>query len=294
MFDFFRKNTDNEAFVDSPMRDNWYQASSYWMSSFALITTVNEEGVTSIGPYQLTFPFEVINDRSFMVISRPTSNTATNIRRTKKCALNFVEFNRRQIKTILDFGYPGQAPEEKMKDSCFTLVDSPTPGRESSATHPKIVKEAFQVYECTWEEERHIENFLKRSTSAHFLLRIENILLKETWKKNLENGGTRMPRMPLTVGFRGGAKFWFAEPKKAFWLPIPTDKGAKYESVLYEANRLDDEIRFTVEAGKELTGIPKPFIRTALKGIVKEARARGVKTVDRDFILMLNKERDES
>jgi flavin reductase (DIM6/NTAB) family NADH-FMN oxidoreductase RutF len=292
MFSFFRKKTDNEPFVHSPMRDNWYQSSSYYCSSFALITSVNEEGVTSIGPYQLTFPFEVINDRSFMVISRPTSNTATNVRRTKKCALNFVEFDRRQIKTILDFGYPGQAPEEKMKDSCFTLIDSPTPGRESSNTHPKIIKEAFQVYECTWEEEREFDKFLRRSTSAHLLLRIENILLKETWKKNLENGGERMPRMPITFGFRGGAKFWFAESKPAFWLPIPANKGPRHEAVLYEANRIDEEVRFTAEASKELTGIPKPFLRTALKGIVKEAKDRGVTTIDRDCILMLNKERD--
>ena len=94
MFGFFRRSTRNEAFVDSPMRDNWYQSSSYYVSSFALITTLDETGATNIGPYQLTTPFEVINDRSFMVISRPTSNTVANVRRTKKCALHFVEFNR--------------------------------------------------------------------------------------------------------------------------------------------------------------------------------------------------------
>lgn len=293
MLNFFRKSTRNEAFVDSPMRDNWYQTSSYYVSSFALITTVDEAGVTSIAPYQLTSPFEVINDRSFMVISRPTSNTTANVRRTKQCALNFVEFNRRQLKTILGLGYPGQTTAEKMKDNCFTLVDSPTKGREPSATCPKIIKEAFQVYECTWEEEREFESkFLQRSTSAHLVLRINNILLKETWKKNLEGGGTRMPNMPITYGFRGGSKFWFAQPKPAFWLPIPTNKGPKYEVVLYEANRIDNDIKFTVEASKELTGIPRPFLRTALKGIVQTAKERGVTLVDRDFILALNKERE--
>ncbi|MEO8223894.1 MAG: hypothetical protein ABI661_03745, partial [Gammaproteobacteria bacterium] len=227
-----------------------------------------------------------------LLCSRPTSNTTANVRRTKKCALNFVEFDRKQLKTILDFGYPGQTPEEKMKDNCFTLVDSPTPGREPSDTCPKIIKEAFQVYECTWEEEREFEKFLQRSTSAHLVLRIENILLKESWKKNLDDGGERMPRLPVTYGFRGGTKFWFAEPKKAFWLPIPANKGPKYEVVHYEANRIDEEIKFTLEASKELTGIPRPFLKTALKGIVKQARERGVTTIDRDFILLLNKERD--
>ena len=58
-------DTKNEAFVSSPMRDNWYQSSAYYTSSFALITTVNEAGVTSIGPYQLSFPFEVLKRRSW-------------------------------------------------------------------------------------------------------------------------------------------------------------------------------------------------------------------------------------
>jgi len=294
MFNFLRKRAYDESFVESPMHNNWYQASSYYLSSFALITTVNEAGVTSIGPYQLSFPFEVINDRSWMVISRPTSNTATNIRRTKQCALNFVEFNRKQIKTILDFGYPGQTPEDKMKDSCFTLIESPTPERASNDIFPKIVKEAFQVYECTWEEERRFEErFLINSTSAHFVLRINRILLKERWKENLEHGGTRMPRMPLTYGFRGGEKFWFAQPKRAFWLPIPSDKGPKSEAVHYEANRIDEEVKFTLEASKKLTGIPKPFLRSALKGIVKQAKERGVSEIDADFIDLLNKERDD-
>jgi len=97
---WLRPNTFNEPFVDSPLRNNWYQASSYFVSSFALITTVAEDGSTNIGPYQLSFPFEVINDFSWMVISRPSSNTTANLRRTKKCALNFIEFNKKQIQIV--------------------------------------------------------------------------------------------------------------------------------------------------------------------------------------------------
>lgn len=290
---WFRRRTDDEPFVDSPMRDNWYQASSYFVSSFALITSLAEDGSTSIGPYQLTFPFEVINDRSFMVISRPTSNTVAHVRRTGKCVLNFVEFDRRRLQTIVDFGYPGQTPAEKQKYNPFTLVDSPTPGRTRAEGCPQIIREAFQVYECTWAAEREFEQkILQRSTSAHLLLRIDGILLKESWKKNLEDGGERMPRMPLTMGFRGGRKFWFAEMRRAFWLPVPTDKGPKHETILYEANRLDDEVRFTADACKELTGVPKVFLKTVLSGIVKQAKERGVATVDRDFVVRLNQERN--
>ena len=130
-----------------------------------------------------------------------------------------------------------------------------------------------------------------QSTSAHLVLRIDNILLKQSWKDNLENGGTRMPRLPITYGFKGGEKFWFAAPRRAFWLPIPSDKGPKHETVLYEANRLDDEVRFTANAAKQLTGIPKPFLKTALKGIIKEAKAQGVVRVDSAFVDKINAER---
>jgi len=215
-------STDNEPFVVSPMRDNWYQASSYYTSSFALITTVNEEGLTSIGPYQLSFPFEVIERRSWMVVSRPGSNTHKNVSRTHKCALNFVEYDKDQIETILKFGYPGQEPVEKMAYNTFDLVDSPTPGRESNDIFPKIINQAYQVYECTLDTDRINENpILRDSISAHLLLNIDNILLKERWLNNLRNGGTEMPDVPLTYGFRGASKFWFGKRATPYALPIP-------------------------------------------------------------------------
>ena len=114
----------------------------------------------------------------------------------------------------------------------------------------------------------------------------------ETWAKNLADGATRLPNVPLAYGFRDGAKFWFAEHRKPFWFPTPTDKGPKEESVLYEANRLDpDNVQFTREACKQLTGIPKPFLKTALKGIIKRAKEDGVELVDVDYVKKLNDER---
>jgi len=285
-------DTQHEAFVPSPMRDNWYQASAYYTSSFALITTVNEAGVTSIGPYQLSFPFEVIQRRSWMVVSRPNSNTHVNVTRTCKCALNFVEYDDEHIKRILEFGYPGQTPEEKMVNNPFTLIDSPTPGRESSDIYPKIIQEAYEVFECTLDVERINENpILRDSVTAHLLLNIDNILLKETWMENLGDGGTRMPNAALTYGFRGASKFWFGEPKPAYALPIP-DMGPNHEVVNYIANRLDEDVKFSMEACKQLTGIPKAFLKPALEGILAEAKKRGATQIDLEFVQRLNKERD--
>jgi hypothetical protein len=294
LLDIFRShpNTINEKFVESPMRDNWYQASSYYPSPFALITTVNEDGETNIGPYQLTFPFEVIKGRSFMLCSRKDSNTDRHLQRTKVAALNFVEFDKAKLKKIVSMGYPGQTTKEKLQDNPYTLVDSPTPGRESDGDRfPKIIKEAIQVYEVEVDVEQPIRN--DGNTPSYFVLRIEKILMKETWQKNLSDGVTQLPNIPLAYGFRDGARFWFAEHKKPFWFPTPTDKGPKEESILYEANRLDAEhVQFTRDACKELTGVPRPFIKTVLKGIIKRAKEDGVEVVDVDYVKKINAERN--
>lgn len=282
---------DNDSFVVSPMRDNWYQASSYYASSFALITTVNEEGLTSIGPYQLSFPFEVIGRYSWMVVSRPGSNTHTNVSRTRKCALNFVEYDKDLIETILKFGYPGQTPAEKMAYNPFDLTESPTPGRESGHIFPQIIAQAYQVYECTLDVDRIAENpILRDSTSAHLLLNIDTILLKRRWLDNLEGGGETMPDVPLTYGFRGASKFWFGERAEPYALPIP-DLGPRHEVVFYEANRLDDDIRFTEDACRQLTGIPRAFLTQALQGIIAVAKKDGVTMIDLDYVQKLNAER---
>jgi hypothetical protein len=226
-----------------------------------------------------------------MVISRPSSNTVSNVRRTGKCALNFIEYDREAIETILKFGYPGQAPAEKMAYNTFRLMDSPTPGR-SGAGFPQILADAFQVFECTLDVERINENpILRDSDSAHLLLNIDNILVKESWRARIDGSGDAMPRIPLTYGFRGASTFWFGETQPAYKLPIP-DLGAKHEVVLYEANRLDDEVRFTADACKELGGVPKPFLKTVLLGIIKQAKAQGITTVDRAFVEKLNQQRN--
>jgi len=227
-----------------------------------------------------------------MLCSRQNSNTDQHLKRTKVCALNYIEFDKKKLKKIVSMGYPGQTTAEKMKDNPYTLIDSPTPGRKADGDiYPHIIKEAFQVYECVVDTTQPIRDDGK--TPEYFVLKIERILMKETWQKNLAEGATRLPNIPLAAGFRDGSKFWFAEQKQPFWFPTPTDKGPKEEAVLYEANRLDpDNVQFTREACKQLTGIPRPFLKTALKGIIKQAKEDGVSLVDIDYVKKLNEERE--
>ena len=179
-----------------------------------------------------------------------------------------------------------------MEYNCFDLIDSPTPGREPDERHPQILADAYQVFECTLDVDRINENpILRDSPSAHLLLNIDNILIRDDWVENLDGHGDKMPNIAMTYGFRGGDNFWFGQPQPAYSLPIP-DMGANHELIHYEANRLDDEVRFTMDACRQLTGIPNAFVRNVLTGIVKQAKARGVTNVDEEFVIALNKERE--
>lgn len=274
------------------MHDNWYQSSSYFCSSFSMITSVNEEGVTSIGPYQLSFPFGVINRREWIVISRRGSNTSTNVKRIKKCAMNFVEYDKRFIKHIVDLGYPGQKPNEKMEDCPFELEDSPTEAYRNDPERPKVIKNAFQVFECNLND--NPEDFYYKGTeySEYMLLAIQKLYLREHWSNNLDLGDDmKIPNLPICYGFRNANQFWFAEQKEPYWLPTPEGKGAKHDAVMYIANRIDEEVTFTENACKQLTGIPKVFVKTALKGIIAEAKKQGITEINQSFVEMINHKR---
>jgi flavin reductase (DIM6/NTAB) family NADH-FMN oxidoreductase RutF len=285
---------ETEPFVNVPVRDNFYQSSSFFPMPFALITTINERGTTSIGPHSLVFPFDISESHSMMLVSRASSNTATNLRRVGKCALNFVEFNRDWLKLIVDLGYPGQTPEEKMKDMPFKLVPTKTKAFADDPDYPLIMQDAFQVYECVMDGtfEYHpsrqaaaplIENF--------FALRVENVLLKETFKQKLDNR-REFPDMPLSYGFRGGDEFWFAQHSQPFFFPVPRNKGQAHGKIFYMANKINPEVRFTEDACKQLVNVPTVFLDAVLKGLTEEANKQGVKMIDVDFVKAVEAQRN--
>ena len=50
-------------------------------------------------------------------------------------------------------GFPGDTPEEKMKDCIFTLEEGLMAEENSNEKFPQVVAESFQVMECTWMRE---------------------------------------------------------------------------------------------------------------------------------------------
>jgi flavin reductase (DIM6/NTAB) family NADH-FMN oxidoreductase RutF len=278
--------SDIDGFVASPLRDNFYQTSAFIPMSFALVTTVHEDGSTGIGPHALCFPFSITRPYSMLLISRASSATAGNIRRTGKCALSYLEFDRAQLAAISRLGLPGQALDAKQRDMPFTLVPSTDPDRAADAEAPRVIAEAFQVMECTWDRSYDLDRAPAgggEPGANHFVLQIDHLWLKPRWRPTLTDGGP-FPAMPVFYGFRNPGDFWFAEHAEPFSVPLPKVQGLEGQGIFYLANRLDDAVRFTREACEQLTGIPKPFVKEALLGIIAAARAAGVTEVDPGFL----------
>ena len=281
-------------FVEIDPVDNFYQASSFIPMSFALITTVHETGETGIGPHALLYPFGITKPYSMMLISRPSSGTAANIRRTGKCALNYVPFDRERLQGIANLGYPGMPLEDKIKANPYTMIDSPSPERAADADFPDIIDEAFQVFECTWDDRFDLQSktdAFGRHYDSHFNLMIDSILVREKYAPGIEKGEI-FPNTPIFYGFRANRGFWLAKHEAPFSIPLPKVDGMTTQSLIYLANRINSNVRFTDEACKKLTGIPEPFMKDALKGIVEHALADGVTDVDEAYLAKVNAERE--
>jgi flavin reductase (DIM6/NTAB) family NADH-FMN oxidoreductase RutF len=272
------------------LRDNFYQACSFLPFPFALITTMNERGFTSIGPYALQFPLQISEQYSMLLVSRAGSNTATNLRRNGKCALNYIEFDKELLESVVDLGYPGVTPEKKMENTPFTMIKTPTQRFRDDPEFPLILEQAFQVYECVVDGE--FEYRPKRQAAASLAedfiaLKVENIMLRKSFKKKLDKRD-EFPNMPLSYGFRGGSEFWFTSHREPFHFPIPRGKELEPEFVFQIANKLDPRIKFTMDACAALVVIPAPFLEPALGVFVTKAKQEGTDTVDLHFVKSAN------
>ncbi len=294
-----RKSTNPaEPFVRLHPKDNFYQSTSFFPMPFAMITTVDENGTTSIGPHSLTFPFDLIEEPSMMLVSRASSNTSTNLRRGSKAALCFVEWHKPWLQEIVNLGYPGQTPEEKMAKTCFELEKSPSPEYQDDPEFPLIMKDAFQVYECEingefeWKPHRETD---EDSRENFWNLSVKNILLRESFERKLVEQ-KEFPHIPISFGFRHNEnerRFFFASHSKPFPVHIPVSDAKAAQSIWYDANKMDPDVRFTQESCVALADIPKPFRKLALKGIIKAAKEEGVTMVDEDFVAKVNAERNQ-
>ena len=103
--------------------DNFYQTSLFFPMPTVVISTLCEDGTTTLGPYSLVQPYYVAGkDFYAMLLScRNSSNTAQNILRNGKCAINFVDDKPKTFKECVKLSWPGDKPEDKMPGCNFRL-----------------------------------------------------------------------------------------------------------------------------------------------------------------------------
>lgn len=292
--------------------DNFYQTSSFFPMPTVLVSTIDDEGNTSIGSYSLCFPYYVAGKEYYAMIleCRNSSNTAQNLLKRPKCALNFLPDNKKYFKETVRLGFPGDTSKEKMKDLLFKLEDSQV---IESTPRPKIISEAFQVFECTWMsdlEEAYLDkpgnlegyeppyrnfNGITSKFGAHFILRIDKILMKENYHSSIINGVKKnnFPSVPVDYGYRDNTHFWYSSSKKYRSEPVPAPKSINIDTVRYAVDRTDPDITFTDEACLRLARVPRIFLKAAIDGCVKWAKENNVSVITEKEMDIINDKRSK-
>jgi flavin reductase (DIM6/NTAB) family NADH-FMN oxidoreductase RutF len=292
--------------------DNFYQTSLFFPMPTVVISTLCEDGTTNLGPYSLVQPYYVAGKDYYAMLlcCRNSSNTAQNILRTGKCAINFIDDNPKTFKEAVKLSWPGDKPSEKMPKCNFRLEKSLIEEENPDDVRPQVLTDAIEVIECTWMRELdgadkdmpgelngyegpyHDFNGITSKFGAHFILKIDKILMKEKYYNSIINGVNRnnFPSVPVDYGYRDSTNFWYSKFKKPIAEKIPEKEG-DVKSVMYAADRIDDEIKFTEAACAKLVKIPRVFLKAALTQMVNIAREEGIKLIDEAALDVINDKR---
>ena len=276
-----------------------------------VISTLCEDGTTTLGPYSLVQPYYVAGkDYYAMLLScRNSSNTAQNILRNGKCAINFIDDNPKTFKEAVKLSWPGDKPEDKMPKCKFKLETSLVQ-EETGELRPQVLTDAIEVIECTWVRELdgadkdqagelngyeppyHDFNGITSKFGAHFILKIDRILMKKKYSDAIIRGVTAkdFPALPVDYGYRDSKNFWFHRKTKmrAELLQV---RQASLASVRYAADRVDDVVKFTDDALNTVLGVPRVFLPLVLKGCVKWAKENDVTLITAEHMQIINDKR---
>ncbi len=294
-------------FQDVRIVDNFYQTSSYFPMPTILVSTVSESGQTNLGAYSLCFPYYIAGKDYYAMIleCRNSSNTAQNLLRNKKATLNFITDEKKYFKEAVRLGFPGETTAEKMKNCIFTMVDSDLDG-----LRPQIIEESFQAFECTWDdslEDAYLDqagnlegyeppyrnfNGITGKFGAHFVLKIDRILMKDKYYQGILNEAKPglFPPVPVDYGYRDSKNFWCSRHKRPYAEKIQAKEG-DVQSVIYAASRIDPNVQFTKEACAKLTKIPRVFLKAALTQMVEIAKEEGFTVIDEAELNIINDKR---
>lgn len=264
------------SFKDLRIVDNFYQTSAYFPMPTILISTLDDEGKTTLGAYSLCFPYYIAGKSYYAMIleCRNSSNTAQNLLKRGVCALNFLEDDKKDFKETVRLGFPGETSKEKMKDCPFEFEKGQAEGIEGPYRNFNGVTSKF---------------------GCHFILKIDKILMKPKYYDAIVNGvkAKSFPKVPVDYGYRDSTNFWYSRFKKPIAMPIPAGKEADLTSVKYAANRMDPSVKFTDDACKKLVRVPRVFLKTVLSGCVKYAKENNITLIDEKVMNDINDKRKQ-
>lgn len=303
----------DKSFKDLRIVDNFYQTSAFFPMPLTLIGTLDENGNTSYGAYSLVFPYYIAGKDFYAMIleCRNTSNTCKGLLRYGKCTINFLPYTKKNFQSHVDLGFPGDTPEEKMKNFKFHLSDGMSKNDDPNGDYPKVITEALQVFECSWIKELddasddpilddysefkyHDFNGITSKFGAHFILKIDHILMKEKYYNSIINGVTASNFCPIATnwGYRDSKNFWCSPYKKPQAVGIP-NREVDLTSLRYAANRVDDKVKFTDDALKMLIKVPRPFLKLVLTGCVKWANENNCTLITKREMAIINDKRSK-
>ncbi|MBR3356201.1 MAG: hypothetical protein IKG47_12785 [Oscillospiraceae bacterium] len=300
------------SFKDLRVVDNFYQTSLFFPMPTVVISTLCEDGMTTLGPYSLVQPYYIAGKEYYAMLleCRNSSNTAQNILRNGKCALNFITDSRKTFKEAVKLSWPGDKPKEKMANCQFVLEESLL--GESGEQRPKVLRDAFQVIECTWmrdldgasndapsdadcyEGPYHDFNGITSKYGAHFILRVDKILMKEKYYNAIINGvrAGDFPPVPVDYGYRDSKNFWYTKHRRPIPELLPIRKQT-LSSVRYAADRIDDTVKFTDDALEMILNVPRVFLPTVLRGCVAWARENNCTLITANEMKIINDKRSK-
>ena len=278
-----------------------------------VISTLCDDGKTTLGPYSLIQPYYVAGKDFYAMLlnCRNSSNTAQNILKTGKCAINFIPDDPKYFKEAVKLSWPGDTPDEKMPKCKYRLEKSLTE-EETGEKRPQVLADAIQVIECTWVRELdnaqddkpgcltgyeppyHDFNGIVSKFGAMFILKIDRILMKKKYSDAIINGvkAGDFPPLPVDYGYRDSKNFWFHRKRRmrAELLPV---REASLDSVRYAADRVDDTVKFTDDALKKILNVPRVFLPTVLKSCVAWAKENNVTLITEEHMNIINDKRSK-
>lgn len=291
--------------------DNFYQTSLFFPMPTVIISTLCEDGSTTLGPYSLVQPYYVAGKDYYAMLlcCRNSSNTAQNILRNGKCAINFIDDKPASFKEAVKLSWPGDKPSDKMPKCKFRLEQSQIQ-EQTGEKRPQVLTDAIQVIECTWMRELdgadkdqpgalsgyeppyHDFNGITSKFGAHFILRVDRILMKKRYSDAIIRGveARDFPPLPVDYGYRDSKNFWFHR-KRRMRAELLQVRKASLDSVRYAADRVDDKVKFTDDALETILGVPRVFLPVVLKGCVSWAKENGVELVTAEHMKIINDKR---